>query len=75
LDQANFFMDDAGFYMACFLNNLTTSPGSLEKEAICGRIIDREELKNQPIKGEMVVRSQTEQEMITPSGVNENWGT
>jgi hypothetical protein len=68
-------MHDTCFYLVCFLNSLTMSPGSLEKEAICGRIIDREELKNQPHKGEMVVRSQTEQEMITPSGVNENWGT
>ena len=42
-----------------------------EKEAICGRIISRGELKKQPVeffKGEMVVKPQTEQEMITPSG-------
>jgi hypothetical protein len=42
-----------------------------EKEAICGHIIDREELKKQPpefFKGEMVVQPQTEQEMITAPG-------
>ena len=43
-----------------------------EKEAICGRIISRGELKKQPVeffKGEMVIRPQTKQEMITPSGM------
>lgn len=42
-----------------------------EKEAICGRIISRGELKKQPVeffKGEMVIKPQTKQEMITPSG-------
>jgi hypothetical protein len=42
-----------------------------EKEAICGRVITREELKRQPeefFKGEMVIKPETEQEMITPSG-------
>jgi predicted Zn finger-like uncharacterized protein len=42
-----------------------------EKEAICGRIISREELKKQPVeffRGEMVIRPQTEKEMVTPSG-------
>jgi hypothetical protein len=33
VEWANFFMNDAGFYMACFLNNLTTSPGSLKGAA------------------------------------------
>ena len=42
-----------------------------EKEAICGRIIRRGELKKQPVeffKGEMVIKPQTKQEMVTPSG-------
>jgi hypothetical protein len=42
-----------------------------EQDAICGRIIAREELKNQPpefFKGDMMIKPQTEQEMITPSG-------
>jgi predicted Zn finger-like uncharacterized protein len=42
-----------------------------EKEAICGRIIRRGELKKQPVeffKGEMVMKPQTKQEMVTPSG-------
>jgi predicted Zn finger-like uncharacterized protein len=42
-----------------------------EKEAICGRIIDREELKNLPeafFKEEMVIRPKIEEEMITPPG-------
>jgi predicted Zn finger-like uncharacterized protein len=42
-----------------------------EKEAICGRIISREELKKQPMEffgGEMVIKPQTEKEMVTPSG-------
>ena len=42
-----------------------------EKEAICGRIIRRGELKTQPVeffKGEMVIKPQTKQEMVTPSG-------
>jgi len=42
-----------------------------EKEAVCGRTIGRGELKKQPIEffqGEMVIKPQTEQEMVTPSG-------
>jgi predicted Zn finger-like uncharacterized protein len=42
-----------------------------EQDAICGRVIAREELKNQPaefFEGDMVIKPQTEQEMITPSG-------
>jgi DNA topoisomerase VI subunit B len=42
-----------------------------EKEAICGRIISRGELKKQPIeflREEIVIKPQTEEEMITPSG-------
>ena len=42
-----------------------------EKEAICGRIISRGELKKQPsefLKEEMVIKPQTEEEMIIPSG-------
>lgn len=42
-----------------------------EKEAVCGRVIARGELKKQSadfFKGEMVIKPQTEQEMITPSG-------
>ena len=42
-----------------------------EKEAICGRVISREELKNQPaefFQGEMVIKPQTEQGMVTPPG-------
>jgi predicted Zn finger-like uncharacterized protein len=42
-----------------------------EQDAICGRVIPREELKNQPpefFKGDMVVKPQTEQEMVTPPG-------
>jgi len=42
-----------------------------EKEAICGRVIRRGELKKQPVeffKGEMVIKPQTKQEMVTPSG-------
>jgi predicted Zn finger-like uncharacterized protein len=42
-----------------------------EKETICGRVIARGELKRQPeefFKGEMVIKPETEQEMITPSG-------
>ena len=42
-----------------------------EKEAICGRIIGRGELKKQPVeffKEEMVIQPQTKEEMITPSG-------
>jgi hypothetical protein len=42
-----------------------------EKEAVCGRVIARGELKNQSaefFKGEMVVKPETEQEMVTPSG-------
>jgi hypothetical protein len=42
-----------------------------EKEAICGRIIGRGELKKQPVeffRGEMMIKPQTKQEMATPSG-------
>ena len=42
-----------------------------EQDAICGRIVGREELKNQPAEffdGDMMIKPQTEQEMITPSG-------
>jgi len=42
-----------------------------EKDAICGRVIARGELKKQPeefFKGEMVIKPETEQEMIAPSG-------
>jgi hypothetical protein len=42
-----------------------------EQDAICGRVINREELKNQPpefFKGDMMIKPQTEQEMVTPSG-------
>jgi hypothetical protein len=41
-----------------------------EREAICGRIIDRGELKKQPIdffQEEMVIKPQTTEEMVTPS--------
>lgn len=42
-----------------------------EKEAICGRVLGREELKKQPVEffqGEMVIKPQTKQEMVIPSG-------
>jgi predicted Zn finger-like uncharacterized protein len=42
-----------------------------EQDAICGRVMSREELKNQPpefFKGDMVIKPQTEKEMVTPSG-------
>ena len=42
-----------------------------EQDAICGRVMNREELKNQPpefFKGDMVIKPQTEQEMAAPSG-------
>ncbi len=42
-----------------------------EKEAICGQTIGRGELKQQPVeffRGEMVVKPQTKEEMITPPG-------
>ncbi|MGZ3567156.1 MAG: DUF3426 domain-containing protein [Thermodesulfobacteriota bacterium] len=42
-----------------------------EKEAICGRVISREELKKQPVEffqGEMVIKPQTKEEMVTPPG-------
>ncbi len=42
-----------------------------EQDAICGRIIPREELKNQPpdfFQGDMMIKPQTEQEMVTPPG-------
>lgn len=42
-----------------------------QKEAICGHIISREELKKQPLeffREEMVIQPKTDQERITPSG-------
>ena len=42
-----------------------------EQDVICGRMIRREELKNQPpefFKGDMVIKPQSEQEMIVPPG-------
>jgi hypothetical protein len=42
-----------------------------QKEAICGRLISREELKKQPLeflRGEMVIKPETNKEMVTPSG-------
>jgi len=42
-----------------------------EKEAICGRTIDRTELKQQPIdffKGDMVIKPPNEEEMRVPPG-------
>ncbi len=42
-----------------------------EQDAVCGRVIPREELKNQPpefFKGDMTIKPETEQEMVTPSG-------
>lgn len=42
-----------------------------EKEAICGRIIGRGELKKQPaefFRGEIMIKPQTKQEMVIPSG-------
>jgi predicted Zn finger-like uncharacterized protein len=42
-----------------------------EKETVCGRIIGRGELKNLPadfFQGEMVVKPQTEEEKVVPSG-------
>jgi len=42
-----------------------------EQDAICGRIVNREELKNQPpdfFKGDMIIKPQTEEEMVTSSG-------
>jgi predicted Zn finger-like uncharacterized protein len=42
-----------------------------EQDAICGRIITREELKNQPpefLQGDMMIKPQTEQDMVTPPG-------
>jgi hypothetical protein len=42
-----------------------------EKEAICGRIVGREELKKQPVdffRGEIVVKPPTKEEMRVPSG-------
>jgi hypothetical protein len=42
-----------------------------EQDAICGRIIAHEELKNQPpefFKGNMVIEPRTRHEMATPSG-------
>jgi predicted Zn finger-like uncharacterized protein len=42
-----------------------------EKEAVCGRIIGREELKDLPeafFKGEMVIRPKIEEDMIAPAG-------
>ncbi len=42
-----------------------------EQDAICGRVLPREELKNLPaefFQGDMVIKPQTEQEMVVPSG-------
>lgn len=42
-----------------------------EKEAMCGRIVTREELKNLPpefFAGEMIIKPQKEDEMVIPSG-------
>ncbi len=42
-----------------------------EKEAVCGRVLSRQELKSQPsdfFKGEMILKPQNEQEKIVPSG-------
>ena len=42
-----------------------------EQDAVCGRIIPREELKNQPpefFQGDMMIKPQTEQELVTPPG-------
>ncbi|RPJ08336.1 MAG: DUF3426 domain-containing protein, partial [Deltaproteobacteria bacterium] len=42
-----------------------------EKEAICGRVISRNELKNLPsdfFKGNLVLKPETEGEMTTPAG-------
>ncbi len=42
-----------------------------EKEAVCGRVITREELKKQPaefFQGEMMIEPTTKQSMVTPSG-------
>ncbi len=42
-----------------------------EKEAICGRVIPRGELNQQPVeffRGDIVIKPRTNQEMITPSG-------
>ncbi len=42
-----------------------------EQEAICGRVIPREELKNLPaefFQGNMMIKPQTEQEMVTAPG-------
>jgi hypothetical protein len=42
-----------------------------EKEAVCGRVLSRQELKSQPpdfFKGEMILKPQNEKEKIVPSG-------
>jgi hypothetical protein len=42
-----------------------------EKEAVCGRVLSRQELKSQPptfLKGEMIIKPQDEKEMVVPSG-------
>ncbi len=42
-----------------------------EKEAVCGRAMPRGELKQKPVeffKGEMAVKPETDQEMVTPPG-------
>ncbi|NWG01948.1 MAG: zinc-ribbon domain-containing protein [Syntrophaceae bacterium] len=42
-----------------------------EREAICGRILGREELRRQPpefFMGEVVIKPETNQEMVIPSG-------
>ena len=42
-----------------------------EKEAICGRVLSRQELKSQPpafFKGEMIIKPQTEKETVVSAG-------
>ena len=42
-----------------------------EKEAVCGRVLSRQELKSQPpafFKGEMIIKPQDEKERVVPSG-------
>jgi len=42
-----------------------------EQDAICGRLIGREELKRQPpefFKGDMIIKPETEREMVVPAG-------
>ncbi len=42
-----------------------------EKEAVCGPVLSRQELKSQPLaffKGEMIIKPQDEKERVVPSG-------